>query len=914
MDKQHLRDLRHKDGCKVHSGGLATCPICDKTYTSEEIIYSYLKAKFATNSRVNDVLELIQNTFENTSKYDFNLLLEILSECSQSNSKVLLNRNDIELISNTIHNLHSSMHVKQCFKQDDECRYYFPRPSATRTTLELVNEITNWFTWNGTKQTYKQYEIESQRNDFDVMVNPHCRAISASNIATNSNCRYLSDARAVCYTTNYSTKANQDEEESEYKKVLQFTQKRMYEQRYTTEFSESLSRLLGASFAHSSNNVISAWMAKYLIRNGSRFVSSHKPVYIPVLDLENELKGERSKYGGMIREHGEHTFVDSNAQHYIFRPNELEKLTCVDFYLQYNVVRTSKSNSDDMVRYHHVEYPGTGYMGAKKSKEKNRIPKIILKFIPSSENFGGDILMANLKGNAKRNEEMEKYAMRVLILYSTYRNMDDLMIAGSYVKKFIEWSKTDGFTDKIRNTLGNLQDMKNMKNLARQPDTLAKDTTAYKPTESTKKTREDDEDDNIPEAFLESLLSDFVAPHSSEQTCHIPGTSVVNMTCLLDRGHNLCGFRNIALPISPESISANTSESIIESTFENTFQNTMINTSDNTTENIPSFIFRQSSTVGVAHKPIVEWEGNTTVQMEEIIKLIGSRVDRVIDEDRTLREHNISIVANGTVESIVKWARHHLNFDAEQRRAFEIITAKFVLTYYEEAQSNPERSNRTRGQFRQEKLLLEAMVGKSHQLQLLMFLTGPGGSGKSEIVKGVLQYGKEYCTNLEVPFTERTILITACSGVAATLINGETIHRAVYLNKDLNNLTAAHVEKFEEVRLLIIDEISFLAADNIRKLDSVLRKIREQLFQKYGGLDIIFMGDFSQIPPIGGTKIYEEYNLTQWHDWMNCFIQLKGRWRFKDDPVFGDVCWRFHEGTPTPDDFDFINSRLLSSK
>ena len=54
-----------------------------------------------------------------------------------------------------------------------------------------------------------------------------------------------------------------------------------------------------------------------------------------------------------------------------------------------------------------------------------------------------------------------------------------------------------------------------------------------------------------------------------------------------------------------------------------------------------------------------------------------------------------------------------------------------------------------------EKTQLEAMVGKSHESQLIMFLTGPGCSGKSKIVKGLLQYGKQYCMNLEVPFTEK---------------------------------------------------------------------------------------------------------------------------------------------------------------
>ena len=66
---------------------------------------------------------------------------------------------------------------------------------------------------------------------------------------------------------------------------------------------------------------------------------------------------------------------------------------------------------------------------------------------------------------------------------------------------------------------------------------------------------------------------------------------------------------------------------------------------------------------------------------------------------------------------------------------------------------------------------------------LLMFLSGPGESGKSEVMKAVLGYASTFCKNVGIAFTRRTIISTALTGVAVTSINGdETIHSAAHLN------------------------------------------------------------------------------------------------------------------------------------
>ena len=58
--------------------------------------------------------------------------------------------------------------------------------------------------------------------------------------------------------------------------------------------------------------------------------------------------------------------------------------------------------------------------------------------------------------------------------------------------------------------------------------------------------------------------------------------------------------------------------------------------------------------------------------------------------------------ANGSVYSIINWARQ-TNLDAEQKRAFEMIVGSFVLTFYDEAKRDNNRSAHTRSVFVNEK-------------------------------------------------------------------------------------------------------------------------------------------------------------------------------------------------------------------
>ena len=76
------------------------------------------------------------------------------------------------------------------------------------------------------------------------------------------------------------------------------------------------------------------------------------------------------------------------------------------------------------------------------------------------------------------------------------------------------------------------------------------------------------------------------------------------------------------------------------------------------------------------------------------------------------------------------------------------------------------------------------MRGAKKDVNLIALLHGSGGSGKSTVINTVKAYAKDYCRMLGQKFTNRTIIVTAMSGVAATLLGGETTHSVLGLNRD----------------------------------------------------------------------------------------------------------------------------------
>lgn len=131
-----------------------------------------------------------------------------------------------------------------------------------------------------------------------------------------------------------------------------------------------------------------------------------------------------------------------------------------------------------------------------------------------------------------------------------------------------------------------------------------------------------------------------------------------------------------------------------------------------------------------------------------------------------------------------------------------------------------------------------------------VFLTGQAGAGKTYILNQYI----DYLRARGIP-----VAITASTGIAATHMNGMTIHawsgmgiKDSFEAGDFKRLKSRQVvyERIKDAKVLIVDEISMLHAKQVDLLNDILKSLREDN-QAFGGVQVIFSGDFFQLPPVG---------------------------------------------------------------
>ncbi len=130
-----------------------------------------------------------------------------------------------------------------------------------------------------------------------------------------------------------------------------------------------------------------------------------------------------------------------------------------------------------------------------------------------------------------------------------------------------------------------------------------------------------------------------------------------------------------------------------------------------------------------------------------------------------------------------------------------------------------------------------------------VFLTGEPGSGKTHTVNEYIRYLREHDINPS---------ITASTGIAATHVGGMTIHswsgigiKKELSERDLDELESREslVKRLSSAKVLIIDEISMLDGKLLGLVDLVCRTLRHNE-DAFGGLQLVLVGDFFQLPPI----------------------------------------------------------------
>ena len=174
-----------------------------------------------------------------------------------------------------------------------------------------------------------------------------------------------------------------------------------------------------------------------------------------------------------------------------------------------------------------------------------------------------------------------------------------------------------------------------------------------------------------------------------------------------------------------------------------------------------------------------------------------------------------------------------------------------------------------------------------------LFLTGPGGTGKTALIKKMVELCKTQ---------GRKVQVCALTGCAAVILNcqAKTVHswsgigiangsadfivRKVYSNKYKSS-------QWKKIDVLIIDEVSMMSQKIFEILDSIGRKVRSgSAHLPFGGLQIVFSGDFYQLPPVMREEDKESdptaaafcFESPNWRDTFQEIVELKKIFRQTD--------------------------------
>ena len=215
----------------------------------------------------------------------------------------------------------------------------------------------------------------------------------------------------------------------------------------------------------------------------------------------------------------------------------------------------------------------------------------------------------------------------------------------------------------------------------------------------------------------------------------------------------------------------------------------------------------------------------------------------------------------------------------------------------------------------------------AHRATNVLFLTGGAGTGKSYLIDQI-------CGLYRHP------VLTATTGTAAVHLGGQTLlsfmgmqlargdvsrHIARFLacKRTLGNRNQSYmhalVQRWMDMDLLVVDEISMAKPYVIFKLDKLLRAIRG-VDAPFGGTTVLFCGDFAQLPPVVTAAARESgdaeegddrflFQTPEWKEWDVAVLQLTECVRQRGDHLYAELLARARFGQLTDDDVELLETR-----
>lgn len=166
-----------------------------------------------------------------------------------------------------------------------------------------------------------------------------------------------------------------------------------------------------------------------------------------------------------------------------------------------------------------------------------------------------------------------------------------------------------------------------------------------------------------------------------------------------------------------------------------------------------------------------------------------------------------------------------------------------------------------------------------------VFLTGHPGSGKTYTLNSYISYLRKH---------QVSVSVTASTGIAATHCGGITIHsfagigiKDFLTDQDIEIISQKEyvAKRIQNTHVLVIDEVSMLPRNVFEMVDRVCRAVRQRE-EPFGGLQVVLVGDFFQLPPISKNRTTESlfcFDSKLWRELDPLVCYLSTQYRTEDD-------------------------------
>ncbi|TDG95953.1 hypothetical protein EPR50_G00242030 [Perca flavescens] len=186
--------------------------------------------------------------------------------------------------------------------------------------------------------------------------------------------------------------------------------------------------------------------------------------------------------------------------------------------------------------------------------------------------------------------------------------------------------------------------------------------------------------------------------------------------------------------------------------------------------------------------------------------------------------------------------------------------------------------------------------------QFFFYINGGAGTEKSHLIKCIYSEASKILCKLprraeEADISNPTVLLTAFTGTAAFNISGTTLHSLLKLPRSLKPPFQGLGNNLDEVRsellnaeIIIIDEVSMVSKPLFAYVDARLKQIKGSQ-RPFGGMSVIAVGDFFQLPPVRQSKplcVYDPCEIDLWREHFQ-MITLTEIMRQKDDVAFAEM-------------------------